>query len=314
MPLVSVIMPVFNQQRYVDQAVKSILDQTFKDFEFIIVDDGSTDGTVEIIERFDDKRIRLIRAEHKGFTEALKRATAEAKGKWLARMDSDDLCVPERLEKQLDFLTAHPECVFVTTFYGIVTVNDKFLAPLQSSKWHYLSPRDISLATVPFCDPGTVFSRDLAVEIGYDDQFKWEKTLWYSLLGKGKGAVMEEPLYFTRWRAGSVSRGQNEYPVNMSYELQHKYDPENAVKKVRHPTNKIEIKNEKDGVYYHRAAGDFREAWKMAFGVWLRFPFNSETIKLALYSLGIRNSKDILGPADVKLYRAVPRPRLNNSR
>jgi len=108
---ISVIMPVFNQERYVADAIKCILNQTYKDFEFIIVDDGSTDRTVEIIKSFDDKRIQLICAEHEGFLSALKRAMNAAQGKWLARMDSDDVCPPDRLERQMDFLKAHPECI-----------------------------------------------------------------------------------------------------------------------------------------------------------------------------------------------------------
>src|SRR5688572_25505591 len=105
-------MPVHNQERYVADAISSILRQTYKDFEFIIVDDGSTDKTTEIIENFTDPRIRLVRTGHKGFIDALTVASEEAKGRWLARMDSEDICAPDRLQRQIDFLKKHPECVF----------------------------------------------------------------------------------------------------------------------------------------------------------------------------------------------------------
>lgn len=301
-PTVSVVMPVYNQERYVADAVKSILLQTFRDYEFIVVDDGSTDRTFEIVESFKDSRIRLIRAQHRGFVEALKLGTAEAKGKWIARMDSDDVCSTIRLEKQLDFLDNHPECTFVTTFYGIVTLNDKFLVPSESSKWHYLKGRDITFASRPFCDPGTVFDREIALEIGYDDKFNWEKTLWYEMLTKGKGAVMEDPLYFVRWRMGSVSRGQIRLRADMSYEMQLKYDPENAQKPERTMTSNANVKIEKKCVYFYSAAGDFKAARKIAFETWLRFPFRLETIKLVFDSLGIRRMKWVLGPAGIKLF------------
>ena len=88
MTLVSVVMPVYNQERYIATAIKSILEQTYSSFEFIIVDDGSTDRTIEIVESFADERIRLIRAPHAGFIAAISRGVAEATGKWIARMDS----------------------------------------------------------------------------------------------------------------------------------------------------------------------------------------------------------------------------------
>jgi hypothetical protein len=300
----SVIMPVYNQERFVAQAITSVLEQTYSDFEFIIVDDGSTDRTVEIIESFNDPRIRLIRAEHKGFIDALALASAEARGKWLARMDSDDICAPERFERQLAFLAAHPECVFVTSYYGIVTLHDKYLAPPGSTNWKYVEARDISLATKPFCDPGTLYDRELALEIGYDSVFKWEKTLWYGLLNKGKGAVIEEPLYFVRWRIGSVSREQNPDLYELNYRIQLKYDPANA-NKPKDLNGRMDIRNEKTCVYFYSTAGDLRAARNIALRTWLRFPLDFEVAKLVFYSLGIRRLKTIVGPAGIDLFPTV---------
>jgi glycosyltransferase involved in cell wall biosynthesis len=299
----SVIMPVYNQELYVARAIESVLQQTYGDFEFIIVDDGSSDRTIEIIESFDDSRIRLIRAPHKGFIDALALATAEAKGKWLARMDSDDVCAPNRFEKQIQFLADHPECVFVTSYYGIVTLHDKYLTPARSPGWNYVKPRDISLATKPFCDPGTMYDRKLALEIGYDSDLKWEKTLWYGLLAKGNGAVLEEPLYFTRWRIGSVSRDYNPDLEELNYNINLKYDPANA-HKPRYPgTNgKVNMRNEMRSVYYYSTAGDFVAARTTALGTWRRYPFNLDAIKLVLLSVGIRRRSRIDGPAGMDLF------------
>lgn len=298
-------MPVYNQEAYVAQAVSSILDQAYKDFEFVIVDDGSTDGTIEIIEQFDDPRIRLIRAEHGGFVNALRRATREAKGKWIARMDSDDISRFDRLERQMSFLADHPECVFVTSFYGIVTPHDKFLTPLGSSEWHYLEARDVTRSTLPFCDPGTIFDRELALEIGYNEEYQWEKTLWYELLRRGKGAVLEEPLYFVRWRMGSLSRGQSNTPADRYYKLGLEYDPDNVALPKEVTSKKLEFKTIKKCLYFYLAAGDTSSLIDILFTAWRRNPANIETYRLIRYLFGLRREIGTYGPAGVKLFPTV---------
>ena len=102
--LISVIMPVCNSGKYVREAVKSILNQTYSNFEFIIIDDGSTDNSVSIISQFNDNRIRLFKNAHKGIVSQLNFGLSIANGIYVARMDADDLCNEERLEKQVDFL------------------------------------------------------------------------------------------------------------------------------------------------------------------------------------------------------------------
>ena len=112
-PAVSVIMPVFNGRRYLAKAIASVLAQTFADFELIVVDDGSTDRTPEILARFaeNDARIRIVSRPNTGIVGALNDAIAVARGEFLARMDADDLCEPERFAKQVEYLRAHPDCV-----------------------------------------------------------------------------------------------------------------------------------------------------------------------------------------------------------
>lgn len=299
-------MPVYNQERYIATAIQSILEQTYSSFEFIIVDDGSTDRTVEIIESYADARIHLIRSPHNGFIAALRLGTAEAKGKWIARMDSDDVCRADRLQLQLEFLDSHPECIFVTTYYGIVTPNNKYLTPSESSAWHYLDATDISLTRKLFCDPGTVFDRSSALQCGYDSDFPWEKTLWYQLLENGRGAVMETPVYFVRWRLGSVSRGQNHYPTEMGKQIRLKYDRQNALLESKNPRSNIDVRNEKKCVYYYTFAGDDLAARKVAINVWKRFPFRLETIKLLLIAFKVRTLRRLGLNAGVRLYPVEP--------
>ena len=115
MPVVSVVMPVYNSERYVARAVESILCQTFGDFEFIIIDDGSTDDSGGILEDFavKDRRIRLVRRANTGYAVALNEGLGMARGEFVARMDSDDVSRPERFARQVEFLRAKPEVVAV---------------------------------------------------------------------------------------------------------------------------------------------------------------------------------------------------------
>lgn len=110
-PLVSVIMPVYNAERYLSEAVESILSQTFPDFELIVIDDCSTDGSLAILKSFAerDARVRLLaNAQNLGITPTLNRGIQAARGEFIARMDADDISLPERLEKQAAFLQANP--------------------------------------------------------------------------------------------------------------------------------------------------------------------------------------------------------------
>ncbi|MCD6048113.1 MAG: glycosyl transferase family 2 [Gammaproteobacteria bacterium] len=106
-PLITVLLPVFNGQRFLRQAVNSILNQNFKQFELLIINDGSTDDTENIIRSFHDERIRYISRENKGLIATLNEGIDLARGKYIARMDADDIAVRARLEKQFAFMEKH---------------------------------------------------------------------------------------------------------------------------------------------------------------------------------------------------------------
>ena len=108
-------MPTYNPGRYVSEAIESILAQTFTDFEFLISDAGSTDGSAEVMRRYadSDQRIRLIIRPKAGIVRALNELIAVAQGDLIARMDADDIALPVRFERQVAYLNEHPECVLV---------------------------------------------------------------------------------------------------------------------------------------------------------------------------------------------------------
>lgn len=108
-PAISVVMSVYNTDRYLRESINSILEQSFDNFEFIIVNDGSTDSSLEILRSFSDPRIRLITQENQGLPTALKKAISLAQGRFIARMDADDISLPNRLSLQYGYFQAHPE-------------------------------------------------------------------------------------------------------------------------------------------------------------------------------------------------------------
>jgi glycosyltransferase involved in cell wall biosynthesis len=109
-PAITVLMPVHNGERYLKEAVESILCQTFSDFEFLILDDGSTDSGMKVVKNYSDSRIRLeVNETNLGIAATLNRGIRLARGRYIARMDCDDISLPDRLRKQFDFLEAHPD-------------------------------------------------------------------------------------------------------------------------------------------------------------------------------------------------------------
>lgn len=120
MPKISVVMPAYNSEKYIAEAIESILNQTFTDFEFIIINDGSTDRTEEIILSYNDERIVYLKNEkNMGIVYTLNRGLDTAKGEYIARMDSDDISLPTRFEEQIEYLEKHPEITVLGTAINI---------------------------------------------------------------------------------------------------------------------------------------------------------------------------------------------------
>lgn len=114
-PRISCLLPVYNGEEFLEEAIGSILSQTFRDFELVVVDDGSRDSTPDILARLaaEDPRLRVIRQENGGIVAALNAGLKACRGEYVARMDADDVALPHRFQFQLDYLDAHPGCVLV---------------------------------------------------------------------------------------------------------------------------------------------------------------------------------------------------------
>lgn len=200
---VSVITAVFNGQKYVDESIKSILEQTFLDFEFIIVDDGSTDKTKEILENWakKDSRIKIIvNSENIGLTKSLNKAINIVKGEYIARQDADDISLPQRLEKQVIFLENNSEVKILGTFGYAINKEGKILRkevlPISSQKI-----KKALIKRNPFIHTSVMIKKEIIDKLGgYNENFKFiqDYELWFRILKVAKGENL--PLFLVKKR------------------------------------------------------------------------------------------------------------------
>lgn len=180
-PKISVLLPVYNAEKYIKQAIDSILNQTFSDFEFIIINDGSTDNSLSVIKSITDKRIIIINQKNKGLIASLNYGIDISKGEYIARMDADDIAFPSRFEAQLKLFSENEKlglCGTSTENFGalsnknIMSSNDQFL------KSHLLFGP-------PFAHPSVMMKRAILVQnnIRYDSNFMHceDFALWSAL-------------------------------------------------------------------------------------------------------------------------------------
>jgi glycosyltransferase involved in cell wall biosynthesis len=207
-PQVTVLMPIFNGETHVAEAVESILGQTFRDFEFLIIDDGSTDGGTAIIEGYGDSRIRLVRNDQNaGLIRALNQGLGLSRGKYIARFDADDISLPERLKRQVEFLEANPEVGACGTW--VRTIGDH-----RGETWRFPDSADeircrllfdASLAHPSVCMRREMFERhDLQFDEGYPLAEDYQ--LWKSAGEKFPLSNVGEVLVHYRVHAKSVSQ------------------------------------------------------------------------------------------------------------
>jgi len=218
-PKISVVMSVYNDEKYLREAIESILNQTFTDFEFIVVDDGSSDGSADIIKSYKDPRIRFFKHENHGLVYSLNRGIREGSGEYIARMDADDISLPQRLEKQVGFLEKHTDIGIVGTWAIKITEEgeDIYIAQMPQSD---LEARELLAKSSPFFHGSVMFRRALFDSCGpYPEAMKeWEDwILWHQFAAKTKLANIGEALYKhrkrsnapTNWTSNDIKRLRN---------------------------------------------------------------------------------------------------------
>jgi glycosyltransferase involved in cell wall biosynthesis len=197
-------MPVYNAERYLHQAIDSILAQSFVPFEFLIIDDGSTDRTAEIISSYGDPRIRLLRNEtNLGITATLNKGIVLASCELIARMDADDIAHPHRLQKQFSYMKRHPDCALLSTWARVVSDEGKFvrLERYRTNFYYY------NLTFECWIYHPTVMFRKSAVEqVGmYGMPYSEDYDLFWRMSTRFKISNLTEPLVDYRLSSTSLN-------------------------------------------------------------------------------------------------------------
>lgn len=215
MPVVSVVLPVFNAARYLSAALASVQTQTFGDFEVIAVDDGSSDGSGAILDRIaaTEPRLRVIRRPNTGIVGALNDGLAAARGEFIARMDADDICLPERFALQVEFLRRHPDCVCVGSAFRFIDDTGAHLKECRRQIEHDAIERDLLGGDGgAIIHPAAMVRRDAVVRVGgYRASAQWieDLDLYLRLARLGRLANLERVLLHYRLHVKSVNFTRN---------------------------------------------------------------------------------------------------------
>lgn len=207
-PKVSVLMSVYNGERYLGEAIDSILNQTFTDFEFVIIDDASTDSTAAILDSYPDARlVRLKNETNLGLTQSLNRGLAVVRGEYVARMDADDISLPERLAKQVNYLDTHPEVGVVGAQVNFIDTEGRSLGPVTYPTDPLLIDWTMLLSN-RLWHPLAMFRRDLVQTLGgynQDFAFAQDYDLWLRLRQVAQIRLLPDFLLKYRAHANSAS-------------------------------------------------------------------------------------------------------------
>jgi glycosyltransferase involved in cell wall biosynthesis len=205
-PRIAVVLPVYNGEDYLAEAIRSVLSQTFTDFELVVIDDGSTDRTADVLAGFSDARMRIIRfRHHRGLVQALNTGIRESRSELIARMDADDICLPHRFEKQVAFMDAHSDIALCGTWARLFGDARSVLRPA-------VEPKQIH-ARLFFggaMDHPSIMMRRAVLErhgLAYDDTFRHVEDfdLFIRLAELAKLANLPEVLLRTRAHDREVS-------------------------------------------------------------------------------------------------------------
>jgi glycosyltransferase involved in cell wall biosynthesis len=226
-------MSLYNEERSVGYAMQSILAQTYTDFEFLIIDDGSTDGSKTVVDSFDDSRIRLVSRPNKGLTPSLNEGIELARGAYIARQDADDVSMPTRLEREVAVLDRRPDIGLVGTNYTIVDEEGAHLTTTSV----FTHPDDLAVAEIvsnQFGHGSVMMRKALVRELGgYDPgagDIVGDYDLWLRIGRVAKIANIEEPLYQWRRSGGSLSMADRQLAIDQTFALRDREFPRLLVK------------------------------------------------------------------------------------
>ncbi len=199
-------MPAYNAGEYIREAIKSVLQQSFRNFELLIINDGSTDETLSIALSFLDPRVMVVNKEHEGIAVALNTGLKLASARYIARFDADDICIPHRLEKQFNFLHDHTDYVLVGSDAEYILDNGEFLFSFKCIAHSNEEVQNNLYVYCPFIHSSVMYRREDVLKAGgyniHAHNFE-DYLLWTNLAKAGKMQNLREPLIKVRLNASS---------------------------------------------------------------------------------------------------------------
>ena len=198
-PLISIILPVYNREKYIEDSIGSILNQTFKNFELIIVDDGSSDNSVGIVEKINDLRIKIFRnSENRGLSNARNIGIQHSSGKYIAFMDSDDISHPRRLEKQLKVLTEKKDIIVCGSWLKLMDSGSE----IKHQKNHNELICQM-LINCPLSIGSVLMRSEIFIEENFDENLRFgeDYEFWSRVIWKGRIHNIQESLLYYRTHA-----------------------------------------------------------------------------------------------------------------
>lgn len=208
LPQVTVLMPAYNAAVYIREAIESVLAQTYKDFELLIINDGSTDDTEAIIRSYTDARIRVLSHSNIGLVGTLNRGLKEAQGKWIARFDADDVCYPNRLQVQYDFMQRHPEYQVVGSAADYIDVDGYHLFTQEPAAFSNSQLQHLKYSVCPFIHSTVLYKKDVVLNNGGYNELAYtfeDHFLWLQILKEQKACNLPEALIKVRLNPESVT-------------------------------------------------------------------------------------------------------------
>jgi glycosyltransferase involved in cell wall biosynthesis len=207
-PAITVLMPAHNTAAFIGEAIASVLAQTFADFELLIINDGSTDETAAVVERFNDARIVLVHQPQQGIAAALNRGLQLARAPLVARFDADDICTPGRLQAQYDFIRANPGCVVVGCDVDYVDAHGGHVFTHAMQAHTDAAIRGLPPHICPFIHSGVLFVKAAIIRAGgYNERAHTfeDHLLWNQVLQQGLGCNLPQVLLKVRLNPPSLT-------------------------------------------------------------------------------------------------------------
>jgi|694.fasta_scaffold155536_2 glycosyltransferase involved in cell wall biosynthesis len=221
LPQISVLMPVYNCESYIAEAVESILNQTFSDFELLIIDDCSTDNTVSIIKSYNDSRINLIvKPINSGYTNSLNYGLTIAKGEFIARMDGDDISLPTRFEEQIKVLSNNLKVIVCGTNASIIGSEQDIIKP-EKHETIFAN----MIVSNPIIHPSVIIRKSVLDNLEYDKlkEPAEDFDLWTKLIWKGDFYNIQKKLLLYRVHENNITKIKNKTQKDNVYNSRSKF-------------------------------------------------------------------------------------------